>query len=71
VNDERSVLPAGRVTLATIHKAKGLEANRVWFLCPSLCPSKWARQDWQKAQERNLIYVAITRAKSELIKIEG
>lgn len=29
-------------------------------------PSKWAKRDWQKRQEKNLIYVAITRAKMEL-----
>lgn len=61
---------AGAVTFATIHKAKGLEANRVFWLNSSQCPSKWARQDWQKQQERNLCYVAATRAKSELSLIE-
>lgn len=61
---------ANAVTLATIHKAKGLEANRVYWLNSSQCPSKWARQEWQQQQERNLCYVATTRAKSELILIE-
>jgi ATP-dependent exoDNAse (exonuclease V) beta subunit len=32
-------------------------------------PSKWARQDWQKEQERNLMYVAYTRAKRHLVFI--
>jgi DNA helicase II / ATP-dependent DNA helicase PcrA len=59
-----------RLTLSTIHKAKGLEADRVWWLAPSLCPSKWAKQEWQKEQERNLMYVAVTRAKRELVTIE-
>lgn len=58
------------VTLATIHKAKGLEADRVFWLNSSKCPSKWARQEWQKQQEVNLCYVAATRAKSELVLIE-
>lgn len=57
-------------TLCTIHKAKGLEADRVYWLNRSLCPSKWAKQEWQQQQERNLCYVAVTRAKSELIVIE-
>lgn len=56
--------------LATIHKSKGLEADRVFWLNRSQCPSKWAKQDWQEQQEDNLCYVATTRAKTELILIE-
>ena len=58
------------LTLSTIHKAKGMEADRVWWLNASLCPSKWAKQDWQKKQELNLCYVAVTRAKVALLYIE-
>jgi DNA helicase-2/ATP-dependent DNA helicase PcrA len=58
------------LTLSTIHKAKGMEADRVWWLNASACPSKWAKLDWQKKQEINLCYVAVTRAKSELLYIE-
>lgn len=65
-----SASPSAGVTLATIHKAKGLEAERVWWLNRSACPSKWARQPWQQQQERNLCYVATTRAKAELVLIE-
>lgn len=54
-----------KVTLATIHKSKGLEANRVWWFNRSACPAKWARKDWQQ-QEMNLCYVATTRARCEL-----
>lgn len=57
------------LTLSTIHKAKGTEANRVWWLNSEDCPSKWARQSWQKQQEINLMYVAITRAKTELMYV--
>lgn len=56
--------------LSTIHKAKGLEADRVYWLNSSACPAKWARQEWQKQQEINLCYVATTRAKKELVLIE-
>ena len=56
--------------LSTIHKAKGMEADRVWWLGRSKCPSKWARQPWAIQQEGNLCYVAVTRAKQELITIE-
>lgn len=57
---------SGVVTICTIHKAKGLEANRVVLLNPHKMPSKWAKQDWQRQQEVNLMYVAITRAKQTL-----
>lgn len=56
----------GAVVLATIHKSKGLEAPRVWWLGRAECPAKWARQQWQKEQELNLCYVATTRAQEEL-----
>lgn len=58
------------VRLATIHKAKGLEAPRVFWLNRKMCPSKWAKSTWQKQQELNLCYVATTRAKHELYMIE-
>jgi DNA helicase-2/ATP-dependent DNA helicase PcrA len=60
----------GGVTLATIHKSKGLEADRVFWLNASQCPAQWAKQDWQKQQERNLCYVAATRARKALVLIE-
>ena len=59
---------ADAVVLATVHKAKGLEANRVFWMNHDYV-SKWARQPWQKQQEVNLRYVAATRAKSELVLI--
>ena len=58
------------VTLCTIHKSKGLESARVIWLNSAKCPSKWARQEWQRGQEMNLCYVATTRAISELIMIQ-
>lgn len=57
------------IMLSTIHKAKGLENNRIFFLIPELIPSKFATMDWQYEQEENLRYVAITRAKRELIYV--
>lgn len=59
------------IMLSTIHKAKGLENDRIFFLCPELIPSKYATQPWQYEQEANLKYVAITRAKKELIYVWG
>jgi DNA helicase-2/ATP-dependent DNA helicase PcrA len=58
------------VRLASIHKAKGLEAGVVWWLNRAACPSKWAKQAWQQQSEINLCYVAATRAKHTLNLIE-
>ena len=58
------------VILCTIHKSKGLEAGRVYWLNRNACPSKWAKKDWQVQQEYNLCYVATTRAQKELFIIE-
>ena len=60
----------GDITLATIHKAKGLEADTVFWLNSSQCPAKWAKSEWQIQQENNLCYVAVTRAKRRLVLIE-
>lgn len=54
------------IMLSTVHKAKGLEADNVYILCWSCMPSKLAHQDWEKQQEENLMYVAITRPKQTL-----
>lgn len=54
------------ICLSTVHKSKGLEADRVIILNPSLMPSSRAKLDWQIVQEDNLIYVAHTRTKKLL-----
>lgn len=54
------------IQLSTIHKAKGLEADNVYILMPSLLPSKLATKDWEIKTEKNLAYVAVTRAKRTL-----
>jgi len=59
------------VKLSSVHRAKGLEANVVWILCPDLMPHPKAEQPWEQEQEMNLKYVAITRAKRELRVVEG
>lgn len=64
--------PAQSLTLCTVHKSKGREWHRVYLLGRNkYMPSKYARQDWQIEQENNLIYVAVTRAKEELIEVEA
>lgn len=55
-----------RVLCGTIHSVKGLEADHVWLLNPELLPSGSAKRDWEMEQERNLEYVAITRARVSL-----
>ena len=58
------------LVLSTIHKSKGREWERVYWLDRmGTCPSKWARQKWQIEQENNLCYVAATRAKEHLIDL--
>jgi superfamily I DNA/RNA helicase len=59
------------VVLSTAHKAKGLEANRVMILLPNKLPLKYPHQQkWQETQELNLKYVALTRARKQLIFID-
>ena len=54
------------IVLCTIHKAKGLEADIVYILNENLIPSKRAKTREQLIQEKNLKYVARTRAKNTL-----
>lgn len=54
------------ICLSTVHKVKGLEANRVFIIRPDLLPMKNTKS-WQYIQEKNLEYVAYTRARLELI----
>ena len=59
---------ANAVTFSTCHKSKGLESDRVVILLPNKLPLTWKGQkDWELEQEMNLRYVAITRAKKELV----
>jgi DNA helicase II / ATP-dependent DNA helicase PcrA len=61
--------PTCRVTLATIHAAKGLEWHRVWVcgLEEGTLPAFRALADEDVAEERRLAYVAFTRARDELV----
>lgn len=54
------------ICLTTVHKAKGLEADNVYILCPSLMPSPLAKKDWELEAEHNIMYVAWSRAKKTL-----
>ena len=59
----------GRVTLSTIHSAKGLEWGNVFLIgmIEGLFPSAYAlKSDEGLEEELRLFYVAVTRAKSRL-----
>ena len=55
------------IMLSTVHKSKGLEADRVFIILPDKLPlTRKGQKDWEIQQEMNLKYVAITRAKKML-----
>jgi DNA helicase II / ATP-dependent DNA helicase PcrA len=56
----------GAVILSSVHKAKGLERERIAVLRPDLMPGPWARRPEDVQQERNLVYVAATRSRRRL-----
>jgi superfamily I DNA/RNA helicase len=69
---------SGKITLSTIHRAKGLEWDVVYFLDAHKCPNKRITElanafpdEYADAyqQELNMRYVAITRAKRQLTYI--
>ena len=62
--------PSGDVTLASIHGAKGLEWDKVYFLDRWRIPSKYAKTDEARQQEFNLAYVGVTRAKVDLVYLD-
>jgi len=55
----------GAVLLSTVHKAKGREAERVFLLHPEELATAEA-----DAAERNVLFVALTRARRELVLVE-
>jgi DNA helicase II / ATP-dependent DNA helicase PcrA len=56
------------ITLATIHGTKGLEWETVFLVGvnKNIFPIGYAKTDAEKAEERRLFYVALTRAQSAL-----
>jgi superfamily I DNA/RNA helicase len=55
------------ICLSTIHKSKGLENDRVFVLAEEKLHLKQCMKvDWMAEQEKNLVYVLITRAKHYL-----
>lgn len=61
---------AASVVCTTVHKAKGLEVDRAWILRESFDAMR-PRTDVQAIEEQNLRYVAYTRARHELVYVDG
>ena len=57
------------IKISSIHRAKGLENDRVFILEYNKLPYK-RELEWERIQERNLHYVAVTRPKEELYLCE-
>ncbi len=57
------------IRLSSIHRSKGLEANRVFFFNPANVPHPMAKTEEAKIQEMNLKFVATTRAIHELVHV--
>lgn len=56
-------LKSNAVGFSTVHRAKGLEAERVYFINT---PMRTPRRAWEERQQANLQYVALTRSKNRL-----
>lgn len=55
------------IILSSIHKSKGLESDRVFIVHSEKLPLvRKNMKDWEMVQEKNLEYVAYTRAKNTL-----
>jgi DNA helicase-2/ATP-dependent DNA helicase PcrA len=59
------------ITLSSIHKAKGLESESVYWFKPELIPSKHAKTDRDIKQENNLAFVACSRSKNALYMVSS
>lgn len=55
------------LTLSTIHRAKGLEYDKVFV---SMAGASGDRTDEQDDDEARVLYVALTRARSELLRLD-
>ncbi len=59
------------VVLSSIHRAKGREAERVYLLDVDLLAAASTRAAQEDESEANVLFVALTRAKRELVLVES
>ncbi|WP_137725579.1 UvrD-helicase domain-containing protein [Prescottella subtropica] len=69
VPDEVTAVDAHPLTLSTVHRAKGLEFDRVFIAEPEPLSSSAVREADPPAEAR-LLYVAMTRPRDDLYRIE-
>jgi hypothetical protein len=60
----------GNVCLSSVHKAKGLEAERVFLLQETFVRKSKEGKIVSNQEEENIRYVAITRAKSDMFWVK-
>jgi superfamily I DNA/RNA helicase len=58
-----------KVLLCSVHRAKGLEWDTVYMLGRNEIMGKQCSMQWQTDQERNLVYVGVTRAKKRYVDV--
>jgi DNA helicase-2/ATP-dependent DNA helicase PcrA len=64
--------PSGKsIVLSTVHRAKGQEAERVHILYPELMPAPYARTAQAVGGESCVQFVALTRARRDLIFVSA
>ena len=59
------------VVFSSVHRAKGLEAKRIYQYKPGLMPHPKAKTEEEKEQEVHCMYVAGTRSLDELYLVSG
>ncbi|MCM1970846.1 UvrD-helicase domain-containing protein [Streptomyces sp. G1] len=70
--DELADPETARLTVSTVHRAKGLEYDRVLLLTPPTVPElRKAHEDLDVPDEARALYVAMTRAREDLYHVTG
>ena len=57
------------IKLSSIHSSKGLEHNNTIIYGTANLPHPMAKKKWERTQESNLEYVALTRSKNSMTLI--
>ncbi|NDZ72148.1 ATP-dependent helicase [Streptomyces sp. SID10362] len=67
--DELTAPPAHPLVLSTVHRAKGLEFDRVLIVEPP-APSEWRGEHPDAPAEARLLYVAMTRPRDDVYRLK-